>query len=101
LHHNRLVFNFYAVIFFFGVTHNGVRVGVVHEVNYINPVLSVCTEGQTDGTNPNSVICKPEGIADNEGYYEKLPGAGDFLLGYMAVVAGYNPLIACYIGNFL
>jgi len=45
---------------------NGVRVGVVHEVNYINPVLSVCTEGQTYGTNPNSVICNPFGLADND-----------------------------------
>jgi len=47
------------------VKSNGVRVGVVHEVNYINPVLSVCTEGQTDGANPNSIICEPEVIADN------------------------------------
>jgi len=44
----------------------GVLVGVVREANYINPEFSVCPYGQTDGINPNPIICKPKGIADNK-----------------------------------
>jgi len=40
-------------------------------------------------------------ISNNEGFYEKLPVAGDSLLSYMGVVAGYNPLIYDYLGDFL
>jgi len=47
------------------MTANVARVGVVRKANYINSMLSVCPEGQTDGTNPSHVICKPKGIADN------------------------------------
>jgi len=46
-----------------------VMVGLVCAANYINPILYVCSKGQTDNTNPNPVICKPEGITHSKEIY--------------------------------